>query len=106
MARSDPRQAPALAASYNSPNSNKQFSQSLSTSGSSDMSTTTAKSNHLSALRSSVVRLQEEVNVFLTQKMAEDLAATSSGDGKAADASISIDDEEENYGEEMVDGEV
>lgn len=55
---------------------------------------------YLSALRKSVVRLQEEVNEFLTAKMEEDKDL-------AAGAGVEVDDraEEENYGEETVEDE-
>ena len=55
---------------------------------------------YLSALRKSVVRLQEEVNGFLTGKMEEDKA-------EAASKGVKVDDraEEEGYGEEKVEEE-
>lgn len=52
---------------------------------------------YLSALRKSVVELQDEVNGFLTTKMEEDKALAASA-GMKADDKV----EEENYGEEKV----
>ena len=58
---------------------------------------TKEKTNYLSALRKSVVKLQEDINGFLTTKMEEDKAL-------AASSGMKVDDkaEEENYGEEKV----
>ncbi|KAL9131225.1 MAG: hypothetical protein Q9175_006816 [Cornicularia normoerica] len=58
---------------------------------------TKEKTNYLSALRKSVVKLQEEVNGFLTTKMEVDNALAASAGMKADDRA-----EEENYGEEKV----
>lgn len=55
------------------------------------------KTGYLSSLRSSVTKLQEEVNHFLTAKMEEDKATASQGSGKTDDKR-----EEEQYGEEVV----
>ena len=57
---------------------------------------TAQRVDYLSALRSSVVEIQAEINVFLTKKMDEDKAAA----GKTE--SLIETKEEENYGEEVV----
>ncbi|KAF2447252.1 hypothetical protein P171DRAFT_430161 [Karstenula rhodostoma CBS 690.94] len=53
---------------------------------------TPARTAYLAALQSATKALQDDINAFLTQKMADDKTA--------ADAK-----EEENYGEEVVDAE-
>ena len=58
---------------------------------------TQEKTAYLSALRSSVVALQNDVNTFLTAKMEEDKALAS-----ARDLKVDEKKEEENYGEEVV----
>jgi Gon7 family len=60
------------------------------------------KVHYLSELRASTKRLQEEVNVFLTQKMDEDKAgqAAEEKEKKAAAAKSQDELEEERYGEE------
>lgn len=93
---SNPYSTPtALKAEYTTTTSSKPFSHALP---SCTTASTKEKSAYLSALRASVVRLQDEVNVFLTDKMEEDKAL-------AALAGVKGDDrkEEENYGEEVVD---
>ena len=84
-----------LTADYASPTTTKTFTHPLP--AASKISNTDEKTNYLSALRKSVVRLQEDVNNFLTTKMEEDKAL-------AASAGVKVDDkaEEENYGEEKV----
>ncbi|MCJ1274646.1 hypothetical protein MMC21_002443 [Puttea exsequens] len=86
-----------LTADYNSPTSSKTFIHELPTSS---PQSTKEKTAYLSALRRSVVGLQEEVNGFLTTKMEEDKAT-------AARVGLKADDkkEEENYGEETVEDE-
>ena len=83
-----------LKADYASPSTTKSFTHPLPAASN---ASTEEKTMYLSALRKSVVRLQEEVNGFLTTKMEEDKAL-------AASAGVKIDDkaEEENYGEEKV----
>ena len=58
---------------------------------------TAERVEYLGGLRSAVTALQEEINTFLTRKMDEDKTSSA----KAA----ALDDrqEEENYGEEVVD---
>ena len=84
----------ALQADYASPNVTRSFTHPLPPASN---ASTEEKTKYLSALRQSVVKLQEEVNGFLTTKMEEDKAL-------AAGAGMKIDDkaEEENYGEEKV----
>ena len=67
---------------------------------SASVASTKEKTAYLSALRKSVVKLQEDVNGFLTTKMEEDKAL-------AASAGMKVDDkaEEDNYGEERVEEE-
>ena len=83
----------SLQADYTSPTTTKTFTHPLP--AVSKISNTKEKTNYLSALRQSVVKLQEELNGFLTTKMEEDKAL-------AASAGMKVDDkaEEENYGEE------
>ena len=84
----------SLKADYTSPTATKTFTHSLP---SASNASTKEKTNYLSALRKSVVKLQDEVNAFLTTKMEEDKAL-------AGSAGMKVDDrtEEENYGEEKV----
>jgi hypothetical protein len=89
---------PALEALYSSPISNSTFTQPLPTLPK-DFSVE-QKTAFLSQLRQSVVRLQEDVNAFLTQKMEEDKADAVKGGQNLNDVK-----EEENYGEEVVDEE-
>ena len=83
-----------LQADYASPNVTKSFTQPLPAASN---ASTEEKTRYLSALRKSVVILQEEVKGFLTTMMEEDKAL-------AAGAGMKMDDkaEEENYGEEKV----
>ena len=85
----------SLRANYSSPNASKTFEYSLPQISS--HISTEEKTGYLSALRSSVVKLQEEVNTFLTAKMEEDKVTTSQMTGNLDDKK-----EEENYGEEVV----
>lgn len=91
-----PSSTPAeLKAEYTTTTSSKTFSHPLP---SCVTGSTKEKSAYLSALRASVVRLQDEVNVFLTVRMEEDKAMASLAGVKGDDRK-----EEENYGEEVVD---
>lgn len=87
----------SLQATYTSPTSSETFTHPLP---SAQAASTKAKTAHLSALRSSVVKLQEDINGFLTSKMEEDKTL-------AASAGIKADEkaEEDNYGEERVEEE-
>jgi hypothetical protein len=64
------------------------------------------KKNYLSELRDSVKMLQDQINVFLTEKMEEDkVHAGTNRDGvpvKKAGEKTADELEEENYGEESV----
>ena len=86
-----------LKAHYASPAATQTFTHALPAASN---ASTKEKTMYLSALRKSVVKLQEEVNGFLTTKMEEDKAL-------AARAGVKVDDkaEEENYGEETVEEE-
>ena len=64
-------------------------------------STTDAKTVHLSALRSAVKRLQDDVNGFLTARMEAD--KTSATDGQDTKLEGARDEEEDNNGEEVAD---
>ena len=86
-----------LTASYTSPTSSQTFTQPLP---SASVTSTSEKTAYLSALRKSVVQLQEDVNFFLTAKMEEDKAIAASAGTKADDKA-----EEEHYGEEKVEDE-
>lgn len=85
-----------LKAHYASPDGTKTFVHPLN--APQNPESTKEKTAHLSALRTSVTKLQEEVNVFLTQKMEEDKAMVSDRGGKVDDKQ-----DEDNYGEELVD---
>ena len=86
-----------LQATYTSPTSSETFTHTLP---SASTTSTKEKTAFLSALRRSVVKLQEGINGFLTTKMEEDKAL-------GASAGIKVDDkaEEDNYGEERVEEE-
>ena len=60
--------------------------------------TPTVRAAYLSDLRSAVVRMQGEMNVFLTARMEED--ARVAGAGAGAGKKVDEEREEENYGEE------
>ena len=84
-----------LKADYAAPASTKEFRHPLPpTSG----LNTEQKTQYLTALGDSVVKLQDEINVFLTSKMEEDKVTAISA-GKKVDEKA----EEENYGEEKLD---
>lgn len=87
----------SLTADYASPTDTKTFTHPLPCA----LNTSTKeKTEYLSALRKSVVKLQEEVNGFLTTKMEEDKSLAASAGVKADERG-----EEENYGEENVEDE-
>lgn len=92
-----PASTSSLQASFTSPTSSKTFSRPLP---SASVASTKEKTQYLSALRKSVVQLQEDVNGFLTTKMEEDKALAASA-GMKADDKV----EEENYGDESVEDE-
>lgn len=80
----------SLTATYSSPNTSQTFSHPLPQA---NTSSTAEKTTYLAALRTSVTKLQDEVNVFLTAKMEEDKKAGEKVDDKR---------EEDNYGEDGV----
>ena len=82
----------SLKAEYTSPNAIMIFKHPLPTT---ETTTTEGRTAYLSALRGSVTKLQEEINVFLTDKMEEDRALANIAGQKVDDKK-----EEENYGEE------
>ena len=84
----------SLKADYASPTTTETFTHPLP---SASNTSTKEKTKYLSALRTSIVQLQEEVNGFLTTKMEEDKALAAGAGMKADDQA-----EEENYGEEKV----
>lgn len=61
-----------------------------------------AKTKYLAELRGKVSQLQIEINTFLTQKMEEDKKAAEAHGQKVSEIEAK---EEENYGEEVLDGE-
>jgi len=85
-----------LTGSYTSPTGTKEFEYSLPSLP--QQFSTEQKTSYLSALRSSVVKLQEEVNTFATAKMEEDKMTAPQVAGKVDDKK-----EEKNYGEETID---
>lgn len=100
---------PTLRATYTSPSSAKTFSNPISAPLPSSESPTAIKDkvSYLSELRASTKHLQEEINVFLTQKMEEDKATASvadtggpEGDKKKEEDKSKDELMEENYGEE------
>ncbi|KZF19881.1 Gon7-domain-containing protein [Xylona heveae TC161] len=88
-----------ISAEYTSPEGNKTLSIPLTAALPRSPSSTQEKISYLSDLRSSVPKLQDEVNAFLTQQMEEDNKRAATG---AAGNKRKIDEakEEENYGEE------
>jgi len=95
---------PLLQATYASPTSDQTFRYSLPAI-SADPSTDD-KTSYLAALRESVVKLQDEVNTFLTRKMEEDKAAEGGAAVQAQSGGVDDRKEEEQYGEEVVDEDV
>ena len=88
-----------LSATYKSPSATETFSYSLpSLPSGANAQNVKQKTTYLSALRSDIGRVQDRVNVFLTQEMEKDKASESSkasSKKKAQEAK-----EEEMYGEE------
>lgn len=92
-----------LKANYESPGETKAFVHHISSSCPSDPSVE-QKTAYLSELRHSARKLQEQINVFLTEKMAQDKARdvqSSTKDSTSRDAKSKDEIEEENYGEEQ-----
>ena len=86
---------PSLQAKYASPKDTHQFELQLP--HLSQQPSTQEKTAYLSSLRSAVVNLQEQVNVWLTTKMEEDKTLALDGGDK-----VDEQKEEENYGEEVI----
>ena len=84
-----------LQADYAGPGDAKSFAYPLPPASN---KSTEQKTAYLSALRESVTKLQEDINVFLTSKMEEDKASAS-----MAGSNVDDQKEEENYGEENLD---
>ncbi|KAJ5466689.1 hypothetical protein N7539_009418 [Penicillium diatomitis] len=82
-----------LKAVYAAPDSSKTLSHAIAVDTSKD--SFAAKQSHLTILQALVPQLQEEINVFLTERMEEDKKAQGAVSEKEAR-------EEENYGEEVV----
>ncbi|KAJ5144225.1 EKC/KEOPS complex subunit Gon7 [Penicillium bovifimosum] len=80
----------SLNAVYTAPQATKTFEHVIPTT----TGTLAAKQAHLSALQSLVPKLQDEINVFLTERMGEDKLQ---GQFSAQEAK-----EEANYGEEVI----
>ncbi|MCJ1368545.1 hypothetical protein MMC16_007689 [Acarospora aff. strigata] len=98
MASAESQTQATLIAHYTSPQDTRTFSHPLN--ASSDCHSTGEKVAYLSTVRKSVSKLQEEVNVFLTQAMECDKAGLVEQSGGVDDKK-----EEDSYGEEMVDDE-
>ncbi|ERF73381.1 hypothetical protein EPUS_07215 [Endocarpon pusillum Z07020] len=102
---------PTLRATYTSPSSVKTFTNPI-TAPLPSLETPTAvkdKVTYLSELRASTKQLQEEINVFLTQKMEEDKAGANATGTEGPEAGSKKGEEEskdelmeENYGEEEI----
>ena len=86
-----------LRAIYASPDGSQKFEHQLPINSAAP--TTKDKISYLSTLRESVSKLQEEVNSFLTAKMEGDKNSAIKSDTKVDE------EEEENYGEEVVEDE-
>ncbi|OAA49131.1 EKC/KEOPS complex, subunit Gon7 [Beauveria brongniartii RCEF 3172] len=101
MSRPATTTANTLTASYTSP-TNEAFAITTPLPSSSS-SSSPDKTSHLGALRVAVADAQDTINKELTARMEEDKARDASAAGAAA---VAIDDakEEENYGEEVQEG--
>lgn len=82
-----------LQAVYTAPDAARTFSHVVPVDPS--QSPLAAKQSQLEALQSFVPKLQNEINVYLTERMEEDKKAQGANSAKEAQ-------EEENYGEEVV----
>lgn len=96
----DPKQ---LMAHYESPAGTKDFNLPLSAKCPTNPSVE-EKTAYLSELRASTKKLQEDINAFLTQKMAEDKAREANPDVTDSKSKAKKRDEveEENYGEDAL----
>lgn len=88
-------ETPLLTASYKSPIATQSFSHSLPALPKADADNVDSKTDYLAALRANAVKLQGEINEFLTKKMEEDKADEGDKKRKVDEAR-----EEEMYGEE------
>ena len=87
--------------SINSPTETQNFPFSISAPlPSIDSTSVKDKAAYLLALRTSTKQLQEDINVFLTQKMEEDKLHASTAEQKKVDGKAKDEIEEETYGEE------
>ncbi|KAI9791853.1 MAG: hypothetical protein M1816_003398 [Peltula sp. TS41687] len=99
---------PQLTAIYRSSKDTKEFQRSIEGAATaSSEPTTKEKTAYLSGLRSSVTAMQDEINVYLTQKMEEDKASgeKSGVGGTSQSGRNAVTDEikeEDLYGEELV----
>ncbi|KAJ5179562.1 hypothetical protein N7492_002772 [Penicillium capsulatum] len=82
-----------LQAAYTAPDASRTFTHDVPIDSS--QSPLATKQSHLKALQSLVPKLQEEINVYLTERMEEDKKAQGALSEKEAQ-------EEANYGEEVV----
>ncbi len=96
MATTESKTQATVVARYTSPKGTKDFSHALN--NVSKSMSVEQKTAYLSGLRSSVIKLQEEINIFLTQEMEQDKSARVGSGGEVEDKK-----EEENYGEEVMD---
>ena len=85
-----------LRGDYSSPSGNQSFQHKLPSLPASK--SVEEKTAYLSALRTCAGKLQEDVNAFLTEKMVQDKISTQSTGAQTDDKQ-----EEETYGEEVVD---
>ncbi|KAM3444464.1 hypothetical protein NHJ13734_001431 [Beauveria thailandica] len=92
-----------LTASYTSP-TNEAFAITTPLPSSSSSSSSSDKTSHLGALRVAVADAQDTINKELTARMEEDKARDVSAAGAVAAAAIDDAKEEENYGEEVQEG--
>ncbi|KAM3501247.1 hypothetical protein MY10362_005706 [Beauveria mimosiformis] len=92
--------ANTLTASYTSP-TNEAFA--ITTTLPSSSSSSSSKTSHLGALRVAVADAQDTINKELTARMEEDKARDAGAAG-AAEAAVDDAKEEENYGEEVQEG--
>jgi hypothetical protein len=93
---------PAITAEYTSPTATSPHNISQPLPSISASPSTDDRVAYLAEMQKAVKLLQDDVNVFLTQKMDEDKAGSGNGNGngKADDAQA-----EDYYGEEVVDEE-
>lgn len=83
-----------LSAVYSSPQSNHPFQHTI------PIETNNPKQSHLASLQTLVPQLQDEINVFLTERMEEDKRTAEAQGHKSVSEKEA--QEEENYGEEVV----